>query len=132
MSLSAGVPLTMKSVGWTLLGSVGSLRLTEKSTGGVLITLPQSGLLMYKKQTEGVGVGLGGTVAVGVTVAVAVGVALTVAVAVGVGDGPLPPQMIISLSVQTAVCPARACGTFIVPVAFQLFVLGLYLPPEFR
>jgi hypothetical protein len=64
----------MKSVGWTLLGSVGSLKLTEKSTGGVLTTLPQSGSLMYRKQTDGVGVGLGGTVAVGVTVAVAVGV----------------------------------------------------------
>jgi hypothetical protein len=81
----------MKSVGWTLLGFVGSLRLTEKSTGGVLITLPQSGSLMYTKQTEGVGVGLGGTVAVGVTVAVAVavavGVALIVAVAVAVAVG---------------------------------------------
>ena len=75
----------MKSVGWTLLGSVGSLRLTEKSTGGVLITLPQSGSVMYTKQTDGVGVGLGGTVAVGVTVAVAVAVAVGVGDAVGLG-----------------------------------------------
>jgi len=43
MSLSAGVPLTVKSVGWTLLGSVGSLRPTEKSIGCVLITLLQAG-----------------------------------------------------------------------------------------
>jgi hypothetical protein len=65
-----------------------------------------------------------------VTVAVAVAVAVGVAVGVGVGEGsPLPPQMIISLSVQTAVCPARASGTLIAPVFVQLFVLGLYLPP---
>ena len=78
-----------------------------------MTTLPQSGSVMYTKQTDGVGVGLGGTVAVGVTVAVRVGVA------VGVGLGAAaqylppvfkrvklkvsPPQTIISLPVQTAV-----------------------------
>jgi hypothetical protein len=95
---------------------------------------------MFTVQAEGVAVGLGGTVVVGVTVAVRVGVAVGVAVAVGVGVavgvivgvGPLPPQTIISLSVQIAVCPARSSGTLIVPVGVQLFVLGLYLPPEFR
>jgi|SRR6267378_3197060 len=91
----------MKSVGWILLGSVGSLRATEKSTGGVVITLPQLGSVMITKQTDGVGVGLGGTVAVGVAVAVAVPVGVTigvavavavpVAVAVGVGVGVPPP-----------------------------------------
>src|SRR5207248_11446410 len=40
-----------------------------------------------------------------------------------------PPQMIISLSVQIAVCPARSSGTLMPPLAVQLFVLGLYLPP---
>jgi hypothetical protein len=81
-------------------------------------------------EAVGVGVAVGVVVDIAVTVGVAVGV--VVGVAVGMGVGPLPPQMIISLSVQTAVWPARASGTFIVPVAFQLFVLGLYLPPEFR
>ena len=88
VKLSAGVLLTVKSVGWTLLGSVGSLRKTVKSSGGVLITLPQSGSVMYTKQTDGVGVGLGGTVAVGVNVAVGVGVGDNVGV--GVGDGVVP------------------------------------------
>jgi hypothetical protein len=117
MSLSAGVPLTVKSVGWTLLGSVGSLKLTEKSTGCVLITLSQLGSVMFTKQADGVGVGLGGTVAVGVTVAVRVGV--TVGVGVGAEEPDCaqylppvfkrvklkvsPPQTIISLPVQTAV-----------------------------
>jgi len=78
----------VKSVGWTLLGSVGSLRLTEKSTGCVLITLSQPGLVMFTVQAEGVGVGVGleGTVAVAVTVAVGVGVGVAVGVGVGVEE----------------------------------------------
>ena len=40
-----------------------------------------------------------------------------------------PPQIIISLPVQTAVCNARAVGAFIVLVRVQLFVAGLYRPP---
>ena len=98
--------------------------------------------MQYSKPTRlygrggGVGriLGVGATLGVGEGLGVKVGVGVAVAVAVGVivGVGPLPPQMIISLSVQTAVCPARASGTFIRPVAFQSFVLGLYLPPEFR
>src|SRR5690242_16913342 len=77
----------MKSVGWILPGSVGSLRLTEKSTGCVLITLSQPGSVMVTAQAEGVGVGveLGVTVAVDVAVAVGVGLGGNVAVAVAVG-----------------------------------------------
>jgi hypothetical protein len=40
-----------------------------------------------------------------------------------------PPQTIISLPVQTAVCSARRVGALVVLVAVQLSVLGLYLPP---
>ena len=40
-----------------------------------------------------------------------------------------PPQTIISLPVQTAVCPARSLGALVVLVAVQLSVPGLYLPP---
>ena len=43
-----------------------------------------------------------------------------------------PPQTIISLPVQTAVCPARAPGALVVLVAVQVSVLGLYLPPVFK
>jgi len=84
-------------------------------------------------------------VAVAVAVAVAVGVGVTVAVGVGVGTTaqylppvftcwlPLyPPQIIISLPVQTAVCPVRAWGALVVLAATQLSVLGLYLPPVFK
>src|SRR5204862_122780 len=47
--------------------------------------------------------------------------------------GPLyPPQTIISLPVQTAVCPPRPSGAVVVLVAAQLSVLGLYLPPVFK
>ena len=43
-----------------------------------------------------------------------------------------PPQTIISLSVQTAVCHVRAEGALVVLVAVQLSVTGLYLPPVLR
>src|SRR5207248_336682 len=42
---------------------------------------------------------------------------------------PTPPQTIISLPLQTAVCCSRAEGALVVLVAVQLFVPGLYLPP---
>ena len=42
-----------------------------------------------------------------------------------------PPQTIISLPAQTAVCRYRASGALVVLVAAQLSVLGLYLPPVF-
>src|SRR5437667_12748554 len=45
---------------------------------------------------------------------------------------PSPPQMIISLPVQTAVWLDRAEGALVVLVAVQLSVLGLYLPPVFK
>ena len=43
-----------------------------------------------------------------------------------------PPQTIISLPVQTAVCSSRAVGALVVLVAVQLSVLGLYLPPVLK
>jgi hypothetical protein len=43
--------------------------------------------------------------------------------------GLLPPQMIISVPVHTAVCLKRPAGALVVLKAVQLFVLGLYLPP---
>ena len=43
-----------------------------------------------------------------------------------------PPQAIISLSAQTAVCEFRPEGTLAVLVVVQLSVLGLYLPPVLR
>ena len=44
----------------------------------------------------------------------------------------MPPQMIISLPVQTAVCTVRRLGALMVLVAVQLSVPGLYLPPVFK
>jgi hypothetical protein len=99
VSPSAGIPLTLKSPGWTVVGSTGALMLTTKSVSWVKTVLSQAG---WEPTTEqggslgvGVGVGLEGAVAVevavavGVAVAVAatVGVAVAVAVAVGVGVG---------------------------------------------
>jgi energy-converting hydrogenase Eha subunit A len=43
----------------------------------------------------------------------------------------IPPQTIISLPVQTAVCKARPLGAFVALVGVQLSVLGSYLPPLF-
>ena len=43
-----------------------------------------------------------------------------------------PPQMIISLPVQTAVCSYRPAGAFVVRSATQVLVPGLYLPPVFN
>ena len=37
-----------------------------------------------------------------------------------------PPHTIISLSAQTAVCPSLPIGAFVVEVATQLSVFGLY------
>src|SRR5438128_8319701 len=116
---------------------------------------------MLPSRAPGVGVGVGVAVgvtvavavevavgvAVGVAAAVAVGVALTVdvgvAVGVGVGGGPdcaqylppllsPPPQMIISLPVQTAVWSDRASGALTRLVASQLSPVGLYRAPVFR
>jgi hypothetical protein len=92
--------------------------------------------------------GVGVAVAVAVAVGVAVDVAVGVAVAVGVGVGPVcaqylppvlkmltllsPPQTIISLPVQTAVCNALVSGALAVLVAVQLSVPRSYLPPVLK
>src|SRR5215468_5023788 len=47
-------------------------------------------------------------------------------------DASRPPQTIISLPVDTAVCPSRAEGALVVLVAVQLSVPGLYLPPVLK
>ena len=65
ISLSAGVPLTVKSLAWTVAGSAGSLRLTVKSVGALPTTMrPQAALVT--EQPVGVDVG----VAVGVGLAI--------------------------------------------------------------
>ena len=43
-----------------------------------------------------------------------------------------PPQTIISLPVQIAVCAFRPVGALVVLVAVQLSMVGLYLPPVFE
>src|SRR6266576_1851297 len=43
-----------------------------------------------------------------------------------------PPQTIISVPVQIAVCERRAAGALLVVVAVQLSVPGLYRPPVFK
>jgi hypothetical protein len=43
-----------------------------------------------------------------------------------------PPQTIISMPIQTAVCASRGSGALAMLVAVQLSVLGLYLPPVFK
>jgi hypothetical protein len=123
MSLSAGVPLTVKSLAWTVAGSAGSLRLTVNSVGGVPTTMPPQAVLVTEQP---------------------VGVAVAVGVGVGVGgencaqylppvfrspESPRPPQTIIWLPLQIAVWPYRVKGASVVLVAAQVSVLGLYLPP---
>ena len=82
----AGVPFTVKSLGWTVAGSTASLRSIIKSVGWLNITLGQE---VVTEQPVGVGdgVGLEGAVAVGVEVDVAVGVPVGVGVRVGDGGG---------------------------------------------
>src|SRR5438477_490818 len=48
------------------------------------------------------------------------------------GKSPMPPQTIISVPVQIAVCERRAAGALLVVVAVQLSVPGLYRPPVFK
>jgi hypothetical protein len=43
-----------------------------------------------------------------------------------------PPQMIISLPVQTALCEARAEGALVIVVSVHASVPGSYLPPVFK
>ena len=98
-----------------------------------------------------VAVAVGETELVAVAVGVGVEEAVLVAVDVGLGVGvgapdcaqylppvlnlpptPPPPQIIISLPVQTAVCKVRASGALMVLVAVQLSLPGSYLPPVLR
>src|SRR6266480_6633044 len=103
MSPSAGLPLTVKSLGWTAAGSTGSLRSTMKSVGAVpVITLPQAGLVTW--QGIEVAVGLG----VGVTVAVAVSVGVAVAVGDGVAQGGSVYCWLSLVGVPGAELPATA------------------------
>lgn len=89
-SPSAGIPLTVKSPGWTLFGITGALRKMTKSVGWVNTMLSQAGWDPTTKQggSLGVGVTLVVDVAVAVAVALAVEVAVAVAVGVGVNGGP--------------------------------------------
>src|SRR5947208_1598755 len=113
----------------------------ERSTVCLPCTLRPCALSVIE---PGVGIGVGVTAGVGVGVRVDVGVG----VGVGVGGGPdcaqyllpvfnrfpsisTPPQTIISLPVQTAVCENRASAALVL-VAAQLSVLGLYRPPVLK
>jgi hypothetical protein len=48
------------------------------------------------------------------------------------GNPACPPQTIISLPLQTAVCTDRAEGAFAALVDLQLFMPGSYLPPVLK
>ena len=82
MSPSAGIPLTLKSLGWTVAGSTGALMLTTKSVNWANTVLLQAGWEPTTEQGGSIGVGLAVAVAVAVAIAVAVEVAVAVAVAV--------------------------------------------------
>src|SRR4029077_7375638 len=57
VAVFAGVPLTVKSVGWTVLGSAASLRLTTNDEVCVLITLLHAGtVLVTAKPTSSLSV----------------------------------------------------------------------------
>jgi len=85
LTLSAGVPFTVKSLASRVAGSTGSLTSISKTVGGVKMIVSQPALIT--EQAVGVDVGVAVAVAVGVIVAVAVAVAVGVAVAVAVGVG---------------------------------------------
>jgi len=70
----AAIPLTVKSLAWTVAVFTASLRLIMKSTGWVLMVLLQAGVVGVTEQPVGVGVAVAVAVAVGVEVAVGVGV----------------------------------------------------------
>src|SRR4029077_536050 len=55
ISLSAGVPLTVKSLAWTVAGSAGSLRLTVKSVGAVPTIMRPQVVLVTVQPGGGVG-----------------------------------------------------------------------------
>jgi len=142
-SSSAGVPLTVKSLGWTLDGSTKAPMFTTKSVTWVKTVLLQAGWVPMTVHCASLADGD----ALGVVVAVGVAVAVGVGVGVGVEEpdcakyfAPVlktltllyPPQTIISPPVQTPTCQKRAAGAPLVLVAVQLSVPGLYLPPVFN
>lgn len=120
ISLSAGVPLTVKSLAWTVAGSAGSLRLTVNSVGAVPTTArPQIVLVTEQLVGVGVGVGVGGGPAC----------AQYLPPVFRSPESPTPPQTIIWLPLQIAVWPYRVKGASVMLVAAQVSVLRLYLPP---
>jgi hypothetical protein len=90
-------------------------------------------MMIPLSQRKGVGVGVGAGVGEVVGVGVGVKADATAQYLPPVCNSVTlyPPQTIISVPVQTAVCSVRAEGAFVVLVAVQLSVLGLYLPPVF-
>jgi hypothetical protein len=130
ISLSAEVPLTVKSLGWTLLGSTGANTLTTKSVSCAETVLPQGGWLPITEQGASLGVGIGLEVAVAVAVAVGVTIGVAVAVAVPVAVG-------VTTGVAVAVAVAVAVGvTTGVAVAVAVAVgvevavgVGVGVPP---
>ena len=125
MSPSAGIPLTLKSLGWTVAGSTGALMLTTKSVNWVNTVLLQAGWEPTTEQGGSIGVGLAVAVAVAVAIAVAVEVAVAVAiaveVAVAVGVG-----VRVAVGVTVAVAVAVAV---VVAVAVAVAVgVGVGLP----
>ena len=119
MSLSAGIPLTVKSLGWTLAGSTGALMPTTKSVSWVKTVLSQAGWEPTTEQGGSIGVGLAVAVAVAVAigvaveVAVAVAVAVEVAVAVGVGVR-VAVGVTVAVAVALAVAVAVGVGVGVV------------------
>ena len=117
MSLSAGIPLTLKSLGWTVAGSTGALMLTTKSVNWVNTVLLQAGWEPTTEQGGSIGVGLAVAVAVAVAIAVAVEVAVAVAVAVevavAVGVG-VRVAVGVTVTVALAVAVAVAVGVGVV------------------
>jgi len=121
MSPSAGIPLTLKSLGWTVAGSTGALMLTTKSVNWVNTVLLQAGWEPTTEQGGSIGVGLAVAVAVAVAiavaveVAVAVAVAVEVAVAVGVGVRvAVGVTVAVALAVAVAVAVAVGVGVGVV------------------
>src|SRR5438874_10796736 len=102
MSLSAGIPLTLKSLGWTVAGSTGALMPTTKSVSWVKTVLSQAGWEPTTEQGGSIGVGLAVAVAVAVATAVAVEVAVAVAVAVEVAVG-VGVRVAVGVGVRVAV-----------------------------
>ena len=122
MSLSAGIPLTVKSLGWTVAGSTGALMPTTKSVSWVKTVLSQAGWEPTTEQGGSIGVGLAVAVAVAVAigvaveVAVAVAVAVEVAVAVGVGVRvAVGVGVRVAVGVAVAVAVAVAVGVGVGP-----------------